>query len=282
MGTSSSNYGPRGNTPLLPDWNDNDTNNGNQEGGNDPNSSNGENANQNQDNPNTNTLITGSWAGARRKLGAFSKKPNKLTFRRAVKSYVKASGGATNIVKSANHGKIVANQFASFLNNIRTDGIDKAYENLGNRKISGDSVEQVFNNLAEMLSSGGGTDEETIARNAVIEALAKIYEDFDIENNPIESLDNLTEEQTGIYLEYYLTSYIYERWLHELGVKLEESNISPVEAVKVEKDAFDFIQSIVSLKFDDYNLSSFDYHSEVGKAIIEEIFIQAYSLIETL
>lgn len=282
MGTSSSNYGPRGNTPLLPDWNDNDTNNGNQEGGNDPNSSNGENANQNQDNPNTNTLVTGSWAGARRKLGAFSKKPNKLTFRRAAKSYVKASGGATNIAKSAIHGKIVAGQFANFLNNILKDGIDKTYENLGIGKILGDSVEQVFNNLAEILSSGGGTDEETIARNAVIEALAKIYEDFDIENNSIESLDNLTEEQIGTFLEYYLASYIYERWLHELGVKIEERNISPAEAVKAEKEAFDFIQASVNLKFDDYNLSSFDYNSNVGKAIIEEIFIQAYSLIETL
>jgi hypothetical protein len=282
MGTSSSNYGPKSNTPLLPDWSDTTANNGNQDGSNKPNSANVGQSDQNQDNQKTNTLITGNWSGARRALGAFSKKPNKLTFGRAAKSYVKASGGAINIVKSANHGKIVANQFASFLNNIRTDGIDKAYENLGNRKISGDSVEQVFNNLAELLSSSGGTDEETIARNAVIEALAKLYEDFDIENNPIESLDNLTEEQTGTYLEYYLTSYIYERWLNELGFKIEESNISPAEAVRAERNAYDFIQATVSLKFDGYNLTSFDYHSEEGKAIIEEIFIQAYTLIETL
>src|SRR4030042_1985857 len=104
MGTSSSNYGPKRNTPLLPDWNDNDTKNGNQEGVNDPTSSNGENANH------------------------------------------------------AIHGKIVAGQFANFLNNILKDGIDKTYENLGIGKISGDSVEHVFNNLAEILSSGGGTE----------------------------------------------------------------------------------------------------------------------------
>lgn len=282
MGTSSSNNGPKGYTPLLPDWNGNDTNSGNQNGGIDSKPVSGENVSQNQDDQKTNILSTRGWSGAKRTLGIFSKNPSKSNFRSAAKSYVKASGGAINVAKSARHGKIVAGQFAYFLNNIRKDGLEKTYENLGFGKISGDSVEQIFNNLAEILSSGGGTDEETIARNAVIEALAKIYEDFDIENNPIESLDKLTEEQTGTYLEYYLTSYIYERWLHELGVKIEEKDISPADAVKAEKDAFDFIQSSVNLKFDDYNLSAFDYSSDEGKAIIEEIFIQAYSLIEAL
>lgn len=278
MGTSSSNDGPKGNTPLLPDWidNENDDNSVN------PNDGNNNTENQNQNNQNTVIPLTGTWSGAKRSLGGFSKNPSKVNFKRAAKAYVKASGGARNIANSARHGKIVAGQFISFLNDIRNDGLNKTYEKFGFGKISGDSVEQVFNNLAEVLSSGGGTDEETIARNAVIEALAKIYEDFDLGNNSIESLDNLTVEQTETYLEYYLTSYIYERWLQELGIKIEEKDINPADVVKAEKNAFDFIQSSVNLKFDDYNLTTFDYRSDTGKAIMDEIFIQAYSLIEAL
>ncbi len=278
MGTSSSNAGPKGNTPLLPDWIDNEKDDNSVN----PNDGNNNTENQNQDNQNTVIPLTGTWSGAKRSLGNFSNNPSKVNFKRAVKAYVKASGGARNIANSARHGKIVAGQFISFLNDIRNDGLNKTYEKFGFGKISGDSVEHIFNNLAEVLSSGGGTDEETIARNAVVEALAKIYEDFDVENNSIEALDNLTEEQTETYLEYYLTSYIYERWLQELGIKIEEKDINPADVVKAEKNAFDFIQSSVNLKFDDYNLTTFDYRSDTGKAIMDEIFIQAYSLIEAL
>ena len=150
MGTSSSNYGPKGNTPLLPDWNDNenDTNSDNQNDGNDPAS--GENGSQNQENQNTGIPTTGNWLGAKRTLGRFSKNPSKSNFSRAAKSYVKASGGARNVAKSARHGKIAAGQIISFLNRVRKNGLDKTYEKLGFGKISGDSVEQIFNNLAEI------------------------------------------------------------------------------------------------------------------------------------
>ena len=277
MGTSSSNYGPKGNTPLLPDWNDSDDNLDDQT---DSNSDDKEGISKEDEN--TNNPLSGTWSGAKRTLGEFSKNPSKTSFNSAIKSYIKASGGVNGITKSARHGKIVSGNILSFLNGIQKNGIGSTYENLGFSPISGDSIEHVFNNLAEVLSSGGGTDEETIARNAVVEALAKIYEDFDLDNNSIESLDKLTEEQTENYLEYYLTSYIYERWLHELGVKIEEKDISSSEAVRVEENAFDFIQSSVNLKFDNLNLTTLDYNSKAGKRIINEIFSQAYSLIEAL
>jgi hypothetical protein len=281
MGTSSSNKGPKPNIPLLPDWSDSESDNdlaNDQDTTETPESDN----NDVKVKPNNEIPLTNNWAGAKRSLSAFSLSPTRGNFNRAASSYVRASGGAINAGKSAIHGKIVAGKVITFFNEVRQNGIGQTYENLGFGKISGDSIEEIFNNLAQSLSSNGGTDEETIARNAVIEALSLVYEDFDLDNNSIENLDQLTEQNIENYLEYYLTSYIYERWLHELGVKIEEKDISASEAVKVEREAFDFIQSSVSLNFEGYKLADFNYNSPQGKAIMDDIFYQAYTIIETL
>lgn len=281
MGTSSSNYGPSGNTPLLPDWNENDSDENQGNNDSDGNQDNND-SDEKQDKGNNEKLLTGNWSGARRSLGNFSTSPTRTNFNRAASSYVKASGGAKSISKSAHFGKVSAGKVITFLNGIRQNGIEQTTDSLGISNLQDKSLEQVFNQLADSLSSSGGTDEETIARNAVIEALGKIYEDFDLENNSIDSLNQITTEQTTEYLEYYINSYIYERWLHELGVKMEEKDISSSEIVNAEKLAYDFIQSSVNLKFDDYNLSANNYTTTIVKNIIDEIFVQAYTIIEEL
>lgn len=281
MGTSSSNYGPSANSPLLPDWNENDSE-GNQDNQGENGNQNNSETDENQKKGNTENQLTGNWSGARRSLGNFSNSPSRANFNRAASSYVKASGGAKSISRSAHFGKISAGKVITFLNGISQDGIEKTLGNLGISNLQDKSIEQLFNELADSLSSSGGTDEETIARNATIEALCRIYEDFELETNSIDSLNQVTKEQTTEYLEYYINSYIYERWLHELGVKMEEKDISSAEIVNAEKLAYDFIQSSVNLKFDDYNLSANNYSTTIGKSIIDEIFVQAYTIIEEL
>lgn len=273
MGTSSSNYGPSKNTPLLPDWNENDS------GKNQDDNANSEST---QNNDNGDAPFSGNWSGARRSLGNFSTNPSRTNFNRAARSYVKASGGAKNVAKSAHYGKVSAGKVVAFLNGIRQSGIGGTSDNLGIGNIQEQSIEQIFNKLADSLSSSGGTDEETIARNAVVEALGKIYEDFDLENNSLDSLNQITEEQSSQYLEYYISAYIYERWLHELGVKMEQKDISSSEIINAERIAYDFIQSSVNLNIDEYNISTFDYNSTVGKGIIDDVFVQAYTIIEEL
>lgn len=270
MGTSSSNNGPSGPIPLLPDWNENDS---------DQNQDNNDNSESGKKNV---VPLTSNWSGAKRSLGNFSKNPTRTNFNRAARSYVKASGGSRNVAQSAHYGKVSAGKVVTFLNDVRQAGIGGVSDSLGLGDIQEQSVEQIFNKLADSLSSSGGTDEETLARNAVIEALGKIYEDFDLENNSLESLNQVTEEQSQQYLEYYISAYVYERWLHELGVKMEEKEISSSQIVNAEKIAYDFIQSSVNLKLDDYNLSAFDYSTPLGKAIVDEVFIQAYTIIEEL
>ncbi len=272
MGTSSSNYGPSANTPLLPDWNENDSDEN--QGNND--------SDENQQENNNEQPLTGNWSGARRSLGNFSNSPIRSNFNRAISSYVRASGGAKSISKSSHFGKISAGKVITFLNGINQNGFEQAAQSLGIGELQDKSVEQVFNLLADSLSSSGGTDEETIARNAVIEALSKIYEDFDLDNNSLDSLNELSPEQSSQYLGYYINSYIYERWLHELGVKMEEKDISSTNIVNAERLAYDFIQSAVNLKFDDYNLSTANYNTTLGKQIIDEVFVQAYTIIEEL
>lgn len=280
MGTSSSNYGPGNSMPMLPDWSDDDLADKPNDQEEQP-SSNGNDTNG-QDAVTSTKPTSGNWSGAKRSLGSFARNPTQSNFRKAARSYVKASGGSRVLAKSAIHGKIVAGNFLSFFGGVRQEGFEATFDKLGIGEFSSQSVEQIFNKLAEKLSSGGGTDEETIARNAVIEALEKLYEDFDFENNQPDVLDSLTEDQSKLYIEYYIVSYIYERWLHELGLKIEDKDINPSAVVKAEKLAYDFIQSAIDLKFDKIDITKIDLTTNEGKLLIEEIFNQAYSILEAL
>jgi hypothetical protein len=274
MGTSKSNTGLRRNIPLLPDYAP------------PPEQDESEENNKNPQKPEDDHPAVGNWANAKAALTSATKDGNKTARRgkiaRAAKDYVSGSGGASAIRNSSIGGRAVGSKLGRVLFTVIADGIGTALQQQGISDVSGQSTDVVFAQLARQLSSQGGTVEETIANIAVVEALSYIYEEFDLVNKDLVTLDSLTEQQAKDVIQVYVTVYIFERWLHELGTKIENSDLNESQIVELEEEIHDFIRESVKLRFDDIKPSVVDFNRGQEKKIIDEIFKQAYQMIESI
>ncbi len=277
MGTSKSNSGLRPNTPLLPDYAPPLEPLDSPKDGDKPT----DDSKVENDEP-----LVGNWSNAKSALTSVVKANNqsarKKRISRAARDYIAGSGGSGSIRKSAIGGRAVGRNLGRVLYSVIATGVSTAFQQEGIDDLRGQSTEIAFARLAKQLSSKGGTVEETIANIAVVEALAYVYEEFDLATNDLTSLNSLTDGQAKEVMQVYVNTYIFERWLHELGVKIEQSDLSELQVVQLEDEIRDFVKESVKLKFDDLNLKSIDFNQGEGKKIIDEIFGQAYKMIESL
>lgn len=291
MGTSKSNNGPSNKTPLLPSWvpdiaepNDNPTTGDNEDGEEqkiEP-SEKDEAGHFNMPENKPSAKLTGDWGSARRNLTKFINDSTSANLKNAVKSYIRASGGKNNITKSVIIGRRTAQNFGSFLSGISRAGIRDTLSKLNIKDWAGLPAEVIFNKISDLLAPKGNTAEEAIARAAFVDAMTKLYNDFQLDVKPISSLENLSYDYIGDALIYYTSSYIFERWIYELGLKLEDKEINQAKVVNLENQARDFINASVKYEFQKIDLSNLDFNGPEGKQIITDIFKTAYILLEDL
>lgn len=287
MGTSKSNIGPGNFTPLLPPWAplpELESETGNEEAplqtknpSTDTEDSNQENVAGSVFSPNT-----GNWTSARRKLSSYANNPNTRNLKRAAREYVKVSGGGGNAAKSAISGKRVATRFGTFINDVRSKGIQEALSNLGLTQYAGESTEFILAKVADMLAPPGGLSEESIARSALLETLGTICLKLDTDSQDVSLLEKLDAENMALVIIDYISNYIYQRWLQELGFTIEKKDVSESFLIKTEKEAKKLIYNSLKVETKAINLLKTNFSKGSGKRIIDNVFSQAYILIETL
>src|SRR5690606_9512022 len=94
------------------------------------------------------------------------------------------------------------------------------------------STEEICIAIANVLAPVGSTNDEAIARDAMISTLDTLYMKMD--ENDISSLENLTSELVKETLIEYVSNYIFSKWMYELGSTIEKGNITVQEAVELE------------------------------------------------
>jgi len=271
MGTSKSNSGLRRNTPLLPDYAP------------PPNSDDSPRPPDDEADGDTEPT-SGDWSNAKAALTAVTKANSGGDRRKrmtaAARTYVSGSGGSRRLQQSSIGGRQVGRNLGRILFTITSNGVDSALAEEGLSNLIGQRTEIVFAMLANQLSSNGGTVEETIANIAVVEALSFLYEEFNLDSNDLTTLDSLTEDQANEVIQVYISTYIFERWIHELGRKIEDSELSESQVVELEDEIREFIQQSVKLNFRDVPLKSMKFDRGNDKKTIDEIFKQAYKMLE--
>lgn len=287
MGTSKSNIGPGNFTPLLPPWApppEPENGNGNEEASPENENPSTDTEDSNQDNG-ADTIFspnTGNWTSARRKLGSYANNPNTINLKSAAREYVRASGGGGNAAKSSISGKRVATRFGTFISDVRSKGIQEALSNLGLAQYAGESTEFILAKVADMLAPPGGLSEDSIARSALLETLGNICLRFDTDAQDISILEKLDEENMALVVVDYISNYIYQRWLQELGFTIEKKDVSESFLINTEKEAKKLIYNSLSVETKRINLLKTNFSEGNGKRIIDNVFSQAYTLIETL
>ena len=280
MGTSASNNGPKRNSSLLPSWasnlddtsNDDKSQNGNNDKPTDPNDS------QTSDNSNE-SPITGNWAAAKGALSRYARGTNGSSLRKASQSYVKTLGGSSKATKSAVKGIVTGGIFLNFVSNISTSGFVKTLEKFGLSDCIGKSSEEVLAKIADRIAPIGSTNDEAIARDATLETLDFLYEKLLEEGKELDSLESLDEQTMKDSVGEYISTYIYKKWLYEVGLAIEKNELTEKEAVALEKEIKEFVRDETKSALREKNILTLNLSEGDGKKIIENIFELAYSTI---
>jgi molybdopterin-biosynthesis enzyme MoeA-like protein len=154
-----------------------------------------------------------------------------------------------------------------------------AFANLGLGDIVGRDVDSVIAAIADAICPVGADREEVAAREATAEALEVVFSDVILAGGAPSTIDAMTAEAVSKAVEAMVASYIYNRWLGDLGVKIEEKAISPTQAVQTESRMREFIRDAVKLDLQQKDPLKIDWRGAEGKDLMGKIYSDAFSVI---
>lgn len=293
MGTSSSSGGPSGKSSLLPTYYTDSGSDGNGGVGQLP----ADSATSDDAAPGgtdgtvispaqTATAIpqtTGDWAEAKGAMTRYSKGTAGSSIYKAAKAYVRTMGGSRGATRSAARGRSVGTSLATFLGAVSSPGgggLTAAMTDMGLISFIGKSSEEVLAKIADALAPTGATNDEAIARDAVLSTMDFLYTKILEEGGDISSLETLTPEAIKEAVVEFVSQYIYKKWIYELGLAVEKNTVSEKSALQMELEMKQFINAEVELSLKDKDIRQFDPNSAANRQTIDTIFQTAYSTIE--
>lgn len=277
MGTSASGTGPKGTTPLLPSW---ATDSDNPPETEEDNNQQSDDASDEAVDANTETAPTQKLSGTKSILTRISNKGRGSSFKTFAKSYIKSSGGSRAATKSSIAGINVGRNYLSFLGGVSEEGFNETLQKYDLSDCIGKSSEEVIAKIADRIAPTGSTNDEAIARAAIMIAFDRLYEKILDSGREIESLDSIDSETLSDTVVEFVSAYIFKKWVYEAGIALERNDLSENEAIKLENEMRFFIRDEVKNGFKNADISKIDLAKGEGKKIIEDIFELAYSTLE--
>ncbi|OJW05281.1 MAG: hypothetical protein BGO49_31115 [Planctomycetales bacterium 71-10] len=308
MGTSKSNGGPKDKIPLLPEWalpppeeeepppEEADENEGEDQAGGEgePDVGDGDDAegeggseaegdedaeHEEDDREPSSAAESTTWRSARIRLNKAIKKrgDRRAFFKQAAQSYTRARGGAGQAARNSPSGRSATARLGGFLSDVARRGLNAALEGLNLGSVVGKDARTVFAAISNALSPDGSSPEQAVAREAVNDVLADLYDRFVGPDGDLAKLDALTGEDVTASVVDSVSAYIYRRWLQELGKQIEKKAVSPSEAVGLEREAKLFVKDAVRLDFKSVNPLAIDW-TAAGRLMIDDIYNQAYLL----
>lgn len=289
MGTSNPYGGASDRTPLLPSWAV-----GSDPEGDSPLAATGSEAGQPEVVPVQGPALAGptapvppsaarpshNWSRAKRSLGAAVGSRNRGGhLRRAGRRYVRALGGSSAAARSSRAGRRSTAALAGFLVDVSRNGFNSAVRELGLGKFVGQDKETVVAALVNALAPDGASREEAVARRALSDAMRELCEKHAAEAMDLSRFQKLSpKDLTGVVMTA-VSSYIYRRWLADLGLKIEQKSVSAREAVKLEREVKRFVRDAVRINVKGLDPLKVDWRGQEGKKIISVIYREAFGFI---
>ncbi len=264
MGTSTSNRGQNGNTPLIPSWLvDSD---GEQKPG--------------QPQPDQPQQVDPKRFSAPR--SNFTRYVNSGgsgggNLHRAASNYVRRSlGGSQNATTRLGSARNSTTRLLSVLSSFASRGVANTSRDYKLGDIIGKSASDVLLHIMDFVCPDGGSTDEGIARNSYIEALSTLP---DWENKPIESL---SPPEFLTFAEIYMANVIEERIVNDIGNKLFAlpKDVAEVESLQVQLK--EYIKGAVSDAVTQLNIDIRSIDTSQTKAIVDTIYRTAYDILSGL
>ncbi|GFZ79796.1 hypothetical protein GCM10011531_07160 [Aquaticitalea lipolytica] len=283
MGTSGSGGGPKGKTPLLPNWalpsgspeTPEEENQDGQEGSNDEQQD--ESSPLEQDNSPQPTQDLSSTKGYLTRIANGTKG---ASFKKFAKSYVSSSGGSKGATRGSRAGINTGGNYIGFWGGVSKNGFEQTLRNYNLSDCIGKSTEEVFARIADEIAPIGSTNDDAIARSAVMMAMEQLYNKLEDQGQDIDSLDSLDKDMLTETVLEFVSAYIFKKFVYEAGLALERNNLTETEAIDLENEMKTFIKEEVKSNFKKIDVTEIDLNSGQGQKIITEVFDLAYSTLE--
>ncbi len=295
MGTSSSGGGAKGRTPLLPSWatgsagtprrmpddsdNKDDGNENDSLSGPDEKEESGKKPDKEAKSPKPE--LTSDWTPAKSSFTRFvTGGGGAQAFRKAANSYVRSIGGSAKATRSAAKGISIGGGYIEFVGSIRRDGLQLTLEEYGLTDCLGKSTEEALAKVAQKIAPSGTTNDEILARAAVMAAMEALYVKLEEKGEGIEVITQVSEESLKDSVMEYVSAFIFRKWVYELGLALERNELSERQAIELEGQVKNLVRDEVKSALRSQNILRLDFQKGNGRRVIENIFSLAYSTLE--
>lgn len=215
------------------------------------------------------------WKSAKHNMTNYVKGKDSGSPQKVMRSYYRAGGRASKLANTSSSGINAIASLGNLLKSVQSQGLTYTLDNL---KVSwrGKSVQVVLSELVNVISPEAATKEDIVARKALIDTTSEIYKIMEKNNSDIDSLDALDDSMIEILLCNFISTYIFERILSDLGHSFEKHLDNTLKAKRLEKNLKDYIKSSIDSKLGDSRLANIDYEHPDVKDIITKVFQDCY------
>lgn len=282
MGTSSSYGGPS--SGLVPDWVDG-VDAGMDAGGGaegpetpDGEAAPGENAAEGQqpDDGAASSPPAGGFGYPRGQFTRFTNGGGNKSLGRALRGYVRGAGGGAAAARRMPASTRVASGVAGLASAVAAEGAEAALARFNLQSLAGRPAVEVLEAVADAICPEGGTIDESIARDAMLEAIADLAEE-----DP-GAFDDLTADQLNDFLCDVIARSIVTKVLNEIGTNALHGSASDADFREAEQITRDYTQGRVR----DALSSRFDVDARSTQADIDrsisEVYADTFDMLEAV
>lgn len=196
--------------------------------------------------------------------------------RRAAGQYVSASGGGSAAASRMANSRAVAGRVAGLARSFANQGPAEALRRFDLDGMAGAPAEDVFIAVTDLLCPAGGTIDEAIARDAMLETVANLA-GAGVGNFDELSTDNLREFFIGV-----LSRSIEGKILNEVGTNAVSvpSDVAGVE--RAQNMLHDFVEGCVRDEFDARASDLVDWDADAIDSFVDDLYAAALDLVAAL
>jgi hypothetical protein len=196
--------------------------------------------------------------------------------RRAAGKYVRAVGGSRNASRAMGPSRSTATGIGQFASDVAQRGPVEALREFNLESLAGAAASEVFVALTDVLCPDGGTIDEAIARNAMLETAAEMGAAGDV------PFDALTPQALEAFFLGTISRSIESKLFSELGGKAVRLPADVTAVRAIQRVLHDFIEGTVRDRFSASGQALATLPRADVDRFVQSIYEQSFELIQKL
>lgn len=193
---------------------------------------------------------------------------------KAVKGYVASSGGSGGTVSRMPSSTTLASNLSRFANRVITEGVEQALEEFDLQSLADRPVAEVLEALVDKIGPEGGTIDEAVARDAMIETIA------DFVSEDLDDFNQLTQEQLEEFTVQVIAKSITTKVINEIGTNSLHGSASDAAFQQAESTLEDYTLGAVRDAFQqEFSLGETISSQQIDHKV-KEIFSNTFEILQ--